>query len=468
MRWACVLLPHLAIDAVLRQQADPEAAHVLVSGPMQRRVLHAVNSAARAEGLQQGMPLTAAQLLTRDFHIHAYEPLRESTARTMLATWAYSFSSQVSLALPHAIVLEIAGSRALFGEWPDLSRRLSLELDVMGFRHRLVAAPNPHAAWVLARIHAELGVDEGLLVQALGHVPIEKSGLPSEAVTTLSRSGLRKLRQVFALPRESITRRFPPTVLAHLDALRASEVAPLPLFQPPDHFESRIEFEYEVESSQALLFPLRRLTADLATFLACRDGGVQRFTLVFEHERHADSTLDVGLLSPERDGSVLFDLARSRLDHLALPAGVRGMQLRAEQLPPFVPASRDLFDTRPQQAVPWTQLRERLRARLGDSAVQDVVLHADHRPERATRHIGSPPKAPPPLPKRPAWLLPKPIPLHGTIETIGVPERIEAGWWDGSDVLRDYAMVRTGEGQLAWAFQTPRMPGQWWLQGWFA
>lgn len=468
MRWACVLLPHLAIDAVLRQQPDPDAAHVLVTGPAQRRVLYAVSPAARNAGLQPGTLLSAAQLLTRDFHIHVYDPEQEATARTMLAMWAYGFSSQVSLALPHAIVLEIAGSRALFGEWPDISRRLSTELDAMGFRHRLVAAPNPHAAWVLSRAHRELGVDDGLLLQALGHVPIEHSGLPADTVTTLSRSGLRKLRQVFALPRESMARRFPPTALAHLDALRSSDAAPLPLFAPPDRFESRIEFEYEVESSQALLFPLRRLTADLATFLACRDGGVQRFTLIFEHERHPPSTLAIGLLSPEREANVLFDLARSRLDHLALPAGTRGMQLRADELPPFVPASRDLFDTRPQQAVPWNQLRERLRARLGDASVQDIVLHPDHRPERATRSTGAQPKHAPTLPQRPAWLLPRPIPLHGSIEILDAPERIESGWWDGSDVLRDYQRVRTRDGQIAWAFRSPKMPGQWWLQGWFA
>ncbi len=468
MRWACILLPHLAIDIVLRQQPEPEAAHILVSGPAQRRILHAVNPAARRAGLQRGMPLTTAQLLARGVHAHPYDPAQEAAARTMLAMWAYGFSSQVSLALPHAIVLEVAGSRALFGDWPAFGRRLACELLEMGFRHRLVAAPNPHAAWVLARVHRQLGVDERRLIDALGQVSIERSGLPPDSVVTLGRSGMRHLRQVFALPRESLARRFSPDVLAHLDTLRSSDAAPLPLFASPDRFEARIEFEYEVESSQALLFPLRRLTADLATFLASRDGGVQRFTLVFEHERHPPSELVIRLLAPEREAAMLFDLARSRLDHLSLPAGTRGMQLRAEELPPFVPAARDLFDTRPQQTVPWTQLRERLRARLGDGSVQEVVLHADHRPERATRPAGRAPKQVPALPRRPAWLLPQPVPLHGEVEVVGLPERIESGWWDGSDVSRDYAIVRTREGQEAWAFRSPRHPGQWWLQGWFA
>jgi len=468
MRWACVQLPHLAMDALLRQQPEPDAAHALIAGPAQRRVLHSVSPAARRRGLERGMPLATAQLIAPGFHAHAYDPKQEDEARTMLAMWAYGYSSQVSLALPHAITLEIGGSRALFGDWPSLSRRLSSELDAMGFRHRLVAAPNPQAAWVLARKHRQLGVDERRMVDALGQVPIERSGLPAEAIATLARSGLRMLRHAFELPRESLARRFPPSVLAALDALRSHEALPLSLFEPPDRFEARIEFEYEVESTQALQFPLRRLTGDLATFLACRDGGVQRFSLVFEHERHSPSTLVVGLLAPEREAAMLFELARNRMDHLRLPAASRALRLVAEELPPFVPAARDLFDSRPQQAVPWTQLRERLRARLGDASVQDVVLHADHRPERATRSIGEQPKVIPWMPRRPAWLLPQPIPLHGEVEILDVPERVEAGWWDGSDVSRDYAIVRTSQGQEAWAFRTPRMPGQWFLHGWFA
>ena len=41
-----------------------------------------------------------------------------------------------------------------------LSRRLRSELTDLGFRHRLVAAPNPYAARVLANAHDEIGIDD--------------------------------------------------------------------------------------------------------------------------------------------------------------------------------------------------------------------------------------------------------------------------------------------------------------------
>ncbi len=471
MYWACLLLPQLALDAALRQQPDPDAPLVLVSGPAQRRVLHAVSPAARRLGLRRGMLLSAAQVLTGTLLTAEHDPRAEQATRQFLASWLYSISSQVSLAFPHALVLEIGASRALFGDWPAIEKRLCDGLHALGFRHRLVAAPNPHAAWALTRVHARLGVDADQLEAALAQLPIERSGLPDEAVTVLARSGLRTLGAAFGLPRESLARRFAPQVLAHLDALRGISTPPLRYFQPPDRFDARIEFEYEIQSTQALLFPLRRLTGDLAAFLCSRDGGVLRFDLWFEHDQHPDTRLCIGLLAPERDAAMLFELARNRIDHLQLPAGSRGLRLQADHLPPFVPAARDLFDPRPQQALPWEQVRERLRARLGDDAVQGLGLRAEHRPERASGDARSAAKgAPPPLPLRPGWLLPQPQALHDPyLRIVSGPERIESGWWDEGDIRRDYYVVETAHGQRGWAYTVAdARGGPFMLHGWFA
>jgi protein ImuB len=161
---------------------------------------------------------------------------------------------------------------------------------------------------------------------------------------------------------------------------------------------------------------------------------------------------------------------------------VRGLRLLARELPPFVPAGRDLFDARPKQAVPWEQLRERLRARLGDEAVQGIVVRADHRPERATANTpvgaasaangkGIAAEAAPTSATalRPGWLLPRPLPLHDPARVLAGPERIESGWWDGGEVRRDYYVVETRGGQRAWAFRVAGdADGPFQLHGWFA
>ncbi|MEL5858862.1 hypothetical protein, partial [Aeromonas veronii] len=66
-----------------------------------------------------------------------FDPQAAERARQLLAAWAYRYSSQVSADFAHALVLEIAGSRRLFGAWPQLRPRLNAELAELGFRHRM-------------------------------------------------------------------------------------------------------------------------------------------------------------------------------------------------------------------------------------------------------------------------------------------------------------------------------------------
>ena len=469
MRWACVLLPQLALDGVLRRRPDPDKPLALITGTPQRRILQTVNSAAHALGLRPGQSMTAAKALVRDFATAEYDPAEIDRWHRFLAAWAYRFSSHVSLDYPRVLMMEIESSLGLFGPWPRFEARLREELMALGFRHRIVTAPNPGAARVLANAYDGLCVaDDEALFKVLGQLPIDRVGLSREVATALSRMGLRKLHQVLALPRETLARRFPAEVLRHLDSLTGLRALALDCYSPPDRFDVRLELNFDVESTQALLFPLRRLTADLAAFLAGRDSGVQRFSLLLEHAQGEDSRVPVGLLSAEREAAMLFELARGRLEQLQVPAPVRAMRLVARDLPAFVPQHRELFDERPQQTLPWEQLRERLRARLGDEAVHGLCAKADHRPEHAWLSEGLS-KAPPNSSPRPGWLLRAPQPLCDTrVKILAGPERVESGWWDGGDVRRDYYRIETRFGQQGWAYREVGDNGPLHLQGWFA
>jgi protein ImuB len=405
--------------------------------------------------------------------------------RALLAAWAYRYSSQVHVGYDDAVVLEIEASLRLFGPWPAFERRLRADLAALGLACRIAVAPHPRAAWVLAGMHDGLAiVHEARLANALARIPVARAKLEPKQAQALQAMGLRRLGQLFAAPRDALGKRFGPALLQHLDRLRGAPEA-LDAYAPPDRFDLRVELEWDVESTQALLFPLRRLVSALAAFLAGRDGGVQRFVLRLEHDRqgpgaHADTEVVVGLLAAERDPALLFEVARSRLERLdgtprrAVPAPVRGLRLVADELPPFVPAARELFEARPAQSLPWEALRERLRARLGNEAVYRLAAHDDHRPEQAWRRVAAQrhamPQPAPPTAPRPSWLLPRPMPLRGRgLVPLAGPERIESGWWDDGGLRRDYYVVETAEGQRAWVFRpagdadAPPM-----LHGWFA
>lgn len=473
MLWACILLPQLALDSVLRGRDDADQPLVLLSGPANRRVLQAVNPAARALGLRAGQSLTSAQALAQGFATVEHDPAATERQQQLLAAWAYRFSSQVSLHYPRALLLEVESSLGLFGPWPRFEARLREELRALGFRHRIVLASNPVAARMLANAHDGLAASDPETTRAaLAAMPIDRLGLPVDAATAFSRMGLRQLDQILRLPRDTLARRFAAEVQLHLDRLLGLRAMALDCYLPPDRFESRLELNFDVESSQALLFPLRRMIEDLAAFLAGRDAGVQRFSLFMEHAEGADTLLQVGLLAAEREAGRLLELARGRLEQLTLRAPVRNLRLVAEELPAFVPQAGELFSARAQQQQNWEQLRERLRARLGDEAVRSVGVVADHRPECAWRGTGLPvANAGTCTAPRPGWLLeePRTLPLAG-LRLLAGPERIESGWWDGGDVRRDYYLVETEAGQRGWAYRQcgDERDSPLWLQGWFA
>jgi protein ImuB len=479
MLWACIHLPQLALDAVLRRTPDPARPLALVSGPAHLRQLQAVNGAAAQAGLKPGMRLSAAHALLSDVALVEHDASADARWQRFLAAWAYRHSSQVSAQWPGAIVLEVRASFRLFGPWPRFEARLREELDGLGFSHRIALAPTPRAALVFAGLRDGFAVTSAAAMhEALARVPVRRAALPDrngdgEAGERLHRMGVRTLGALRALPRDGLRRRFGSELLDHLDRLHGDADDPLACYAPPDHFDARIELGYEVESHQALLFPLRRLVGDLATYLSVRDGGVQRFVLRLEHEQtHTDVV--VGLLAAEREAGVLFDLTRSRLEQASIPAPVVAVRLLARELPPFVPASRDLFDSRPAQALPWPQLRERLRARLGDDAVWRAAPTGDPRPERAWRRASADDdeacaREAPRRPDRPAWLLQRPVSLvDPKPRIVSGPERLESGWWDGDDARRDYYIVETSRGQRAWAFAPLGEQGSWMLHGWFA
>jgi protein ImuB len=233
----------------------------------------------------------------------------------------------------------------------------------------------------------------------------------------------------------------------------------------------RCEFDYGIETAPALRFPLQRLTRELGRHLQARDAAVLRFELRFGHEGQAASTLAIGLRTPLRQAEALFDAARNRLEQHPLEAPAHWLELVAEDLPAFVPAAADLFDAAARGLLDWPALVERLRARLGDDAVNGITSWPDHRPEHAWRRGDArvAEVATNDSPPRPVWLLPRPQPLRARIlRFVGTGERIESGWWDGGDTRRDYAIADLDSGQRAWLFrEAGREDAPWMLHGWF-
>lgn len=469
MYWACCHLPSLSLEVF---EPDP-APRIVIDGPAQRAYVHEADAAARAAGVRIGQALAAARASCAGLVVLRRDAAAEAMRLQTLALHAYGLSSQVVPRAPDALLLEVGASLRLFGGWPAIRSRLRGSFAREGHALRIALAMTPGAAELFARTRDGIAI-AGLakLARCLDAVPVAGSPLEPAHRQLLQAIGVRTLGEARRLPASALARRSGTGLIEHLARLYGDRPDPQPAWQPPPRFALRCEFEYGIETSLALRFPLQRLTRELARHLQAREAAVLRFELRFGHEGQPASAMQVGLRAPLRQADALFDAARNRLEQHALAAPAHWLELVAEDLPAFAPPAADLFDAAARGALDWNTLVERLRARLGDEAVNAVMPWPEHRPEFAWRRGTMPPgdaAAGSIEATRPAWLLPAPQPLRARIEAFaGAIERIESGWWDGGDARRDYRIADLDTGQRAWLFRTAGdEDATWSVHGWF-
>ena len=120
----------------------------------------------------------------------------------------------------------------------------------------------------------------------------------------------------------------------------------------------------------------------------------------------------------------------------------------------FEERNRDLLGGSGPDGPTWRDhaLLERLANRLGGQCVRGLRCHADHRPgtpggcvPQVSRALPMAPVQQGPGAAAVAAAAARPLQVHQSVPQYGgplrledLPERIEAGWWDGFDVTRDY------------------------------
>jgi protein ImuB len=385
------------------------------------------------------------------------------------------------------VLIEIGGSLRIFGGLNRLWTRIEQELDNQGHTSCLACAPTPLAAQFFARAGLPVRIrHDDALRASIGRLSVDVLGLPPGSDTLLADIGVRTIGACLELPRAGLARRAGEGLLDMLDRALGHLPDPRPAFAPPSRFTAALQLPALVETAPALLFAARRLLAELTGFLAAVGNGAQRLRLVLAHEDRAATCIELDLAAATRDPDHLAAVLRERLERLALPSPATAIRLESVLLVPLAARNLALLPDARERAETIVRLIERLRARLGENAVQGLDIAADHRPEYAWRTdagVGhgrepgvSSQSAWLPL-ARPLWVLHAPRPLadrdgkpqqDGPLALVAGPERIEAGWWDDDDIAREYYVARNPAQSLLWIYRECRAGGGWYLHGYFA
>ena len=480
MLWVALELPALPLQ-LLERASESTTPLVVSEGPSQRPIVACANATAHAAGVREGMTVAAAQALAGALRCIARNEAAEREALERLAGWAAQFTPAVSLE-PSGLVLEVSDSLRLFG---GLGRPLAALRDGvrrLGFTATLGIAPTPLAARVFARAEARGIAVRGCTTMAdlparLADLPLFLLAWPGRTPDLLADLGILRARDALALPRSGFAQHFGPEALAILDRLAGRVPDPRLPYEPPARYRARLELPAQADGVEAILFPLRRLLAEMEGTLRGRGAGVQGLDLVLEHAGRRSTRLALAFANPEREADFILAIARERLGRTQLPESTVALRLVADRLQPCAPREASWLPGREEKAVGRARLIERLSARLGNDRVFGIALADDHRPERGWCSSTAGPRGAWDGGARPAWLLNRPQrlvageagpSLQGRLDLVAGPERIETGWWDGEPVSRDYFVAANPGGETYWIYRERREPGAWYLHGVFS
>jgi len=343
-------------------------------------------------------------------------------------------------------------------------------------------------------------------VEALRLDPITAQGL--------RRVGVKRVGDLYAMPRDALARRFGETVARLLDQALDKMPEPLsPLGEAPSR-RVRLSFAEPITQPADLMLAAERLTADLVPRLARERTGARRLDLAFHRVDGRVERISLGTARPSRDPHHLAALFKERLDTIDPGLGIEDMILATYAVEPLPSEQIGLpgQTANPHPNSPplagegmgggIAPLLDRLGNRLGLDAISRLDPRESHIPERASvrvqPHLTLPlppkgrrgPKTPssplgaeragvrwgikpprpirlfePPEPVEAFWLLPDDPPFrfmwrrrrHRVMRADG-PERIVDEWWRPEaasevDAIRDYYRVEDEEGRRFWLFR---------------
>jgi protein ImuB len=501
-RYVSVFLPHLPIERLKRERAESGEAPLpddrpfaLVGSEERGLVLTALNEASLNEGLSEGFGLADARAICPYLLTAPAAPKKDENALLALARWASArYSPTLNKDGDDGLWLDVTGVPHLFGGEAALLADMAARLTRAGFSARLTVAETLGGAHALARYAASSPtiVSHGKIGEALRALPVEALRLEPEIALLLRRLGLKRVGQLYDLPRASLERRFhsrdvAEAVLRRLDqALGLSEEPRLPRRPTPD-FVARLPFPEPLISHDGVSGALSHLAAELCRTLTLAGRGARRLALWVARADGSSTVIEAGLSAPSRKPEHLLRLLKDKIETIDVGFGVDLMALAALATEKLAPAQTTLAE-REGEAEPES-LIDCLANRLGARAVRRLVPKASHIPELAqvfrSAFAGpsfwpSPAAAKPP---RPPLLFAKPEPvavlaeipegpparftwrhvMRRVVKAEG-PERIAPEWWRALKSSptrkekerkrpRDYYRIEDEDGHRYWIFR---------------
>lgn len=496
--WICVHLPLLPLET-FRPCWSESGLYAVID----RESVLVASDAGAQSGVRVGMRRASVAAIAPDLQLLDRDSLKEQMAINSIALTLLQYTPEVAFAEEDSLLLDVTASLSAFGGRLALCRRVKQSIALLGFTAQISCAPTARGAWLLARaphssraLQSRRTLKMPSLTKRLDALPcaLLKAAKPHQE--WLQGIGCRTIGDLRKLPRAGLQRRTNTHLLMELDQAYGQTWELFEWVQAPETFNAKLDVPDRTDNAQALLFSAKRLIAQLIGWLVSSQKAVTQLVLWLEHERGRyalePTPIEIRLAEPTWQEEHIVRLLRERLSRTELIAPVIVMSLEATHLSPMLPPTDSLFPEPGGTSADFHRLLELLKARLGDESVLCPAPVADHRPEvsnqwepatfnrtrELTKSLTSHDEKIDKKIHRPSFLLARPIalllrehrPFYGSsLWLIEGPERIEAGWWNGELVVRDYFVAQGKEASCYWIYrERVQQEVHWFLHGLFA
>ena len=276
-RVVSLYLPTWSTDRLRRTLGDAappaDAPLVLVGRDGRRRLVLAVDMAARRAGLRDGTPATKAQALVPGLIVRDAEPAADAAALERLALWALQrYSPVVAADPPDGIVIDATGAAHLHGGEDSMLAGIVARLTASGIAARSAIADSWGAAHAFARYGERpvVIIPPGQSATAVLDLPIAALRLPAGMVDELRVLGFERLGELAVKPRAPLALRFGPELGRRLEQALGRLADPVDPVRPPDLVEVRRAFAEPIGAGETIARYTGKLVVELCAELEPR------------------------------------------------------------------------------------------------------------------------------------------------------------------------------------------------------
>jgi protein ImuB len=493
-RVACVELRRLPLQILLRAHPDwRELPTVVVDRDKPNGVIEWANEQARACRVLPGMRYAGGLALTHELRagVVTKAMMQDVLIRLMRRLTRYSPQIESSSEEPGVFWLNASGLGRLYPSLMDWADCIQDDLWRAGYSAVVVVGFSKYATYAAAVARKEgrnlVFADSAQEQEHLQTVPLDRLGLARQLRDALLKLGVRTSGGFLALPAESVRKRFGEEAHELHRQVGNRDWIPLKPVDLPEPIAHKTVLDYAETSHERLLNLAEPLLIIMLESLAKRREALAELRLRLELDdkgRHVE-TLEPA--SPTLDAGQLRHLLRLRLEARTISAGVIELHLQAKGTP-ATQRQLELFREKPKRDFSAIQRAlARIRAELGNDAVESARLVDGHLPE--AQFSLTPMKELPRSRPRETKTAPRPLARRILLPVVGLPSRarhepdgwllgdladgpveethgphvVSGGWW-AKEVVRVYYYARTRSGRWLWVYLDQRRR-RWFLQG---